>query len=122
MQRRTPLPALRSGRLALLAAALFGVSTPLVQWFGAGVGAFATAALLYAGAATVGALSRRPQRADAGLARPDLPRLVATAASLMLKLEAPRTALLARSSPQGDGPALQGCDAAADVWRAWHST
>ena len=32
------LPALRGGLLALLAAALFGVSTPLVQQFGAGLG------------------------------------------------------------------------------------
>jgi len=44
--------------LALLAAALFGISTPLVQRIGAGVGAFSTAALLYAGAAIVGVLSR----------------------------------------------------------------
>jgi len=43
------LPALRGGLLALLAAALFGVSTPPLQQFG--VGAFSTAALLYAGAA-----------------------------------------------------------------------
>ena len=55
-------PALRGGLLALAAAILFGVSTPLVQRFGTGVGAFATAALLYAGAAVVGALSRRPRR------------------------------------------------------------
>ena len=52
---RLPLPALRGGLLALLAAVLFGVSTPLVQRFGAGLGAFTTAALLYAGAALVGA-------------------------------------------------------------------
>ena len=32
-------PALRGGLLALLAALLFGVSTPLVQRFGDGVGA-----------------------------------------------------------------------------------
>ena len=58
---RTPasplaLPALRGGLLALLAAALFGISTPLVQRFGAGLGPFSTAALLYAGAAAVGLL------------------------------------------------------------------
>ena len=34
-----PWPALRGGLLALLAAALFGISTPLVQRIGAGVGA-----------------------------------------------------------------------------------
>ena len=48
-------PALRGGVLALLAATLFGVSTPMVQRFGAGLGPFTTAALLYAGAAVVGA-------------------------------------------------------------------
>jgi len=46
-------PALRGGLLALLAAVLFGGSTPLVQRFGTGAGAFGTAALLYAGAAAV---------------------------------------------------------------------
>jgi len=40
------LPALRGGLLAQLAATLFGVSTPLVHRFGAGLGAFSTAALL----------------------------------------------------------------------------
>ncbi len=38
-------PALRGAALALLAAALFGVSTPLLQRAGGGVGPFATAAL-----------------------------------------------------------------------------
>lgn len=41
-----------------MAAVLFGVGTPLVQRFGAGIGAFTTAALLQAGAALVGALPR----------------------------------------------------------------
>ena len=111
------MPALRGALLALLAATLFGASTPLVQKFGAGVGAFSTAALLYAGATAIGALSRRPVRLEAKLARPDLTRLIAvaafgavlgpvalawglqrtsaTSASLMLVLEAPFTALLA---------------------------
>lgn len=115
--RHTLLPARRGGALALLAAVLFGVSTPLVQQFGAGVGAFGTAALLYAGAAIVGALSRRPQEREAGVTRGDLPRLLAmaafgaviapvalawglqrtsgTSASLMLTLEALFTAVLA---------------------------
>ena len=44
------LPAVRGGLLALLAATLFGISTPLVQRAGAGLGPFTTAALLYAGA------------------------------------------------------------------------
>jgi len=114
---RPPLPALRGGRLAVLAAALFGISTPLVQQAGAGIGAFGTAALLYAGAALVGLLSRRPTEREARVTRGDLPRLLATAAfgavlgpvalawglqrtsgtsaSLMLSLEALFTVLLA---------------------------
>lgn len=111
------LPALRGGLLALLAAALFGISTPLVQGFGAGLGAFSTAALLYAGAAAVGLLSRQRIEREARLERGDLPRLLAmaafgavigpvalawglqntsgTSASLMLTLEALFTAVLA---------------------------
>jgi drug/metabolite transporter (DMT)-like permease len=111
------LPALRGGLLALLAAALFGVSTPLVQRFGVGLGAFSTAALLYAGAAAVGLLSRQPIEREARLCRGDLPRLIAmagfgavvgpvalawglqhtsgTSASLMLTLEALFTAVMA---------------------------
>jgi len=111
------LPAIRGGLLALLAAALFGVSTPLVQQFGVGLGAFSTAALLYAGAAAVGLLSRQRVEREARLQRSDLPRLLAmagfgavvgpvalawglqntsgTSASLMLTLEALFTAVLA---------------------------
>jgi drug/metabolite transporter (DMT)-like permease len=111
------LPALRGGLLALLAAALFGISTPLVQQFGAGLGAFSTAALLYGGAAAVGMLSRQRIEREARLQRRDLPRLLAmaavgavigpvalawglqrtsgTSASLMLTLEALFTAVLA---------------------------
>ena len=110
-------PALRGGLLALLAAALFGLSTPLVQHFGQGVGAFTTAALLYAGAAAVALLMRLPPEREASLRRVDLPRIVAMAgfgavigpvalawglqrtsgssASLMLTLEALFTVLLA---------------------------
>lgn len=73
------LPAVRGGLLALLAAALFGVSTPLVQQFGVGLGAFSTAALLYAGAAAVGLLSRQRMHREARLQRADLPRLLAMA-------------------------------------------
>jgi drug/metabolite transporter (DMT)-like permease len=111
------LPALRGGLLALLAAALFGVSTPLVQQFGAGLGAFSTAALLYGGAAAVGLLSRQRIDREARVQRADLSRLLAmagfgavvgpvalawglqhtsgTSASLMLTLEALFTAILA---------------------------
>jgi drug/metabolite transporter (DMT)-like permease len=110
-------PALRGAALALLAAVLFGISAPLVQRFGSGLGAFATAALLYAGAALAGLLSRRGVQREARLRRSDLPRLLAmaafgaivgpvalawglqhtsaTSASLMLTLEALFTALLA---------------------------
>jgi drug/metabolite transporter (DMT)-like permease len=102
----------------LLAAILFGVSTPLVQHFGAGLGAFTTAALLYAGAAAVGALSTRAIDREARVMRGDLLRLLAVAlcgavlgpvalawglqrtsavsASLMLTLEVLFTALMAR--------------------------
>ena len=62
-------PALRGGALALLAAVLFGVSTPLVQHLGAGLGAFSTAALLYAGAAGMGAVLRKPVQQEARLRR-----------------------------------------------------
>ena len=101
----------------MLAAALFGLSTPLVQQFGVGLGAFSTAALLYAGAAAVGLLSRQRVEREARLQRADLPRLLAmagfgaligpvalawglqntsgTSASLMLTLEAVFTAVLA---------------------------
>ncbi len=117
MTSGSSLPALRGGLLALLAALLFGASTPLVQQFGAGLGAFSTAALLYAGAAAVGLLSRQRIDREARLQRSDLPRLLAmagfgavigpvalvwglqhtsgTSASLMLTLEALFTAVLA---------------------------
>jgi drug/metabolite transporter (DMT)-like permease len=111
------LPALRGGTLALTAAALFGFSTPLVQRVGMGVGAFTTAALLYAGAAIVGLLSHQRVGSEARVLHSDLPRLLAmaglgavlgpvalawglqhtsgTGASLLLTLEALFTALLA---------------------------
>jgi drug/metabolite transporter (DMT)-like permease len=110
-------PALRGGLLALLAAALFGLSTPLVQHFGQGLGAFTTAALLYAGAAVVALMMRHPPEREARVQRTDLPHIFAMAAfgavigpvalawglqrtsgssaSLMLTLEALFTAVLA---------------------------
>ena len=112
------LPALRGGLIALLAAVLFGASTPLVQRFGAGVGSFSTAALLYAGAALIGALLRRPVESEARVRTADaglialmalfgavigpvalawgLQRTSGAGASLMLTLEAVFTAALAR--------------------------
>lgn len=110
-------PALRGGALALLAAALFGLSTPLVQRFGQGLGPFSTAALLYAGAALVALFQRRSAAVEAPLRRSDAPRLLAmvaagavvgpvalawglqrtsgASASLLLTLEAVFTAVLA---------------------------
>ena len=117
MNARMSAPAFRGGLLALLAAALFGLSTPLVQHFGQGLGAFTTAALLYAGAAVAALLMRHPPEREASLRRSDLPRIAAMAAfgavmgpvalawglqrtsgssaSLMLTLEALFTAVLA---------------------------
>jgi len=111
------LPAVRGGLLALSAAVLFGISTPLVQKFGSGVGAFTTAALLYAGAAIAGALLRQRVEREARVVSGDIRRLLAmaaagavigpvalawglqrtsgTSASLMLTLEALFTAVLA---------------------------
>lgn len=70
-------PSLRGGLLVLLllAIALFGASMPLVQHFGAGLGAFSTAALLYVGAAAVGVFLRQPVEQEARLTRADTPRL-----------------------------------------------
>ena len=110
-------PAVRGAATALVAAALFGISTPLVQSAGVGLGALSTASLLYAGAAFVGLWTRRPEHLEARLTRTDLPRLAlmalfgagvgpvalawglqhtsGTSASLLLTLEALFTALLA---------------------------
>lgn len=110
-------PALKGGLLALLASALFGLSTPMVQSLGKGVGSFTTAALLYAGAAVVAWVLRQPAAQEAGIQKSDGPRLLAMAgtgavvgpvalawglqhtsgasASLMLTLEAVFTAVLA---------------------------
>src|SRR6478752_488373 len=118
MDRIGSHPALRGGLLAVLSATLFGVSTPLVQRAGQGVGAFTTAALLYAGAAMLGAVLRQAPEREAKVRGSDLPRILAmaafgavigpvalawglqhtsgTSASLMLALEALFTALLAR--------------------------
>lgn len=110
-------PALRGGLLALLSALLFGLSAPLVQLAGRGVGPFTTAALLYGGAALMAVGLRRGERREARLRRADLRLLLLMAltgavigpvalvwglqrtsgasASLMLTLEAVFTAVLA---------------------------
>ncbi len=106
------------GMLALASAVAFGATTPFVQRFGRGIGPFATAALLYAGAALFSAIPRA-RREPALLRTGDLPRLAAVAtlgavvapvalawglqrtsgvsASLLLNLEAVFTVLLARA-------------------------
>lgn len=111
------LPALQGGAFALAAAALFGISTPLVQYAGKGLGAFTTASLLYTGAAVIGLVLRQPPDREAALRPGDMPRLAwmalfgavlgpvalswglqhtsGTSATLMLGLEAVFTALLA---------------------------
>ena len=110
-------PALKGAFLAIAAAILFGASTPLVQLAGAGVGAWMTAALLYAGAAITGILLRSKTTLEAPLQKQHWPRLIlmalfgavlgpatlawglqhtgAMGASLMLTLEAVFTVLLA---------------------------
>ncbi len=111
-------PALRGGLFALAAALLFGISTPLVQRFGAGVGSFTTAGLLYAGAAVMGALLRQPIEREARVQWVDAARIAlmalfgaaigpvalawglqhtsGTSASLVLTLEVVFTSALAR--------------------------
>ena len=109
-------PIARGSLVAVTAAILFGMTTPLVKQFGAGVGAFATATLLYAGAALASGFPRR--RADEpALGREQLRRIAlvallgaalapaslawglqhsgALAGSLLLNLEAVFTVFLA---------------------------
>jgi drug/metabolite transporter (DMT)-like permease len=110
-------PALRGGAWALLAATFFGLSTPLVQRYGQTVGAFSTAALLYAGAAFLALWMRQPVESEAKLTRSDASKIIGmalfgavigpaalawglqrtsgTSASLMLTLEALFTVVLA---------------------------
>ncbi|MBI2750613.1 MAG: EamA family transporter [Burkholderiales bacterium] len=118
MNQLKSMPALRGGLIALTAALLFGISTPLVQRFGVGIGSLTTASLLYAGAALIGMLMRRPIEREARIQRADATRLAwmalfgaaigpvalawglqrtsGASASLMLTLEAVFTAVLAR--------------------------
>jgi hypothetical protein len=66
---QSELPALRGAAYALCAAVLFGVTTPFVQLAGAHVGAWMTAALLYAGAAPVGVMMRSGAGRESALRR-----------------------------------------------------
>ena len=72
-------PALRGALLALLASLLFGSSVPLVQRFGAGVGSWMTASMLYAGAAAAGLFLRSGTGKEAGLKHRHWPRLISMA-------------------------------------------
>ena len=107
---------MRRGALAAAgAAASFGVTVPLVQRFGRDVGAWSTAALLYAGAAAVaggfGGSDRRPLRPHAAriviiailgaaaapaLLAMGLRRIDGASASLLLGFEAAFTVIFAR--------------------------
>lgn len=62
--------------LALLAATLFGASTPLVQRAGSHTGSWMTAALLYTGAACAGLLLRSAPSREAVLQQQHWPRLL----------------------------------------------
>ncbi len=78
--RPEPNPLLAGAGLALFSALAFGLTTPFVQRFGKGVGAWPAAALLYAGAALA---SLDPWRAARGVEAPvrraHLPRLLVVA-------------------------------------------
>lgn len=114
--KASPNP-LRAGVwLAVLAALSFGVTAPLVKIAGAGAGPFATAALLYLGAATVSLVGSRAKGIEPPPSARHAPRLLlvallgafvaptllawglqrtaATTASLLLNLEAIFTVLL----------------------------
>ncbi len=60
--------------LAVGAAVSFGVTPPILQRLGGGVGSFGVAALLYAGAAALAAVTRGADR-EASVTRADLPRV-----------------------------------------------
>jgi drug/metabolite transporter (DMT)-like permease len=113
-----PDPLLRGACFALLAAAAFGITMPLIQRFGRGVGAAPAAALLYAGAALASLdVFGQSRDREAPLRSVHLPRLLvvsligavfapicltwglqhtdATSASLLLNFEAVFTVLLA---------------------------
>ncbi len=116
MSQRTPIA--EGAGFAIAAAVLFGLTTPLVRHFGSGVGAFATAALLYGGAALGSGLPRR-RSDEPALGRTQIGRLTlvalfgaalapaglawglqhagALAAALLLNLEAVFTVVLARA-------------------------
>jgi drug/metabolite transporter (DMT)-like permease len=66
---------------ALFAAVAFGLTTPLVQRFGRGVGPFGTAAMLYAGGGIVALVAKKRAGVEAPLRPVHLGRLLAIAFS-----------------------------------------
>jgi drug/metabolite transporter (DMT)-like permease len=113
----TTAPIARGSLFALGAALLFGLTAPLVKQYGEGVGPFATATALYAGAALGAGVFAR-SGGERALARPQVGRIVvvatfgaalapgalawglqhasAAAGALLLNLEALFTVILAR--------------------------
>jgi drug/metabolite transporter (DMT)-like permease len=77
----SPTPIARGSWFAIGAAVLFGGTAPLVKYFGAAVGAFATACLLYSGAALAASarFTRRSASEEPRLPRSQVPRLFAVA-------------------------------------------
>jgi hypothetical protein len=78
MGRKSPSPIAQGSVVAIGAALLFGITTPLVKHFGTGVGAFATASLLYMGAA-LGAGVPRSRPNEPMLGRTQMGRTVLVA-------------------------------------------
>ncbi len=79
--RLPPSPIFRGGGFAVLAALAFGVTTPLIQRLGQGIGPAPSAALLYAGAALASgnSLPGRARDEEAHVRSVHVPRLVITA-------------------------------------------
>lgn len=118
MQASRPNPIAEGSAFALAAAVLFGAAAPVVKHFGHGVGPFATAALLYAGA-MLGSWPGGQRHREAAVQSSHAGRLAlvalfgaaiapaalawglqhagAVAASLLLNLEAVFTVVLARA-------------------------
>lgn len=99
---RVPWLAPKGDLLAPGAGIAFGISTPLLQRAGGNLGAFGSAALLYAGAPLAGALLRRPVGGEAGPRSSDLPPLgwlVALAKKVRLTWKGSSTAPKAARAP-----------------------
>lgn len=113
--RRGPIA--RGALLALLAATCFGLTAPLLKQASAGAGAFATAALLYMGAALVSLPALRRWH-EAGLRRTDAPWLLIVAASGAVLAPAALAWGLARTTAV-TGSLLLNLEAVFTVGLAW---